>query len=109
MRTTTKISLLLAVLSAALLVLNGVYLMSRDRTAPSISFPVDEITYRAGASYDSLLEGVTAWDTVDGDVSDTVRVREVLAMDGGRAMVVYVAKDRANNIREESRAVKYVE
>ena len=109
MKTTTRLTILFAALSALLLVLNIFFLMNQDRNAPAISFPDAATTYRAGADTDALLEGVTAWDAKDGDVSDTLRVSDIIPMSDGQAMVVYIAKDRSKNIGEASRAVNYID
>lgn len=94
-------------------VLGGVfYWMSRDddKTAPVISFPDEILLYHEGEDQEVLLEGVTATDNVDGDVSDTLVVESVLPMkDGATAAVLYYAKDRSNNVAKGSRMVDYRE
>ena len=83
---------------------------SKDRTAPVISFNgKNTLTYTEGDSYDVLLEGLTAEDDVDGDVTDTIRISNIHPVGKGKAVVIYVAKDSANNIGKLKREVKYKE
>lgn len=82
---------------------------SSDIEAPTIHVPETLITYTQGTPYDMLLEGVTAVDDADGDVTTTVQVEAVYPLENNvEANVVYVAKDRANNIATASRKVNYV-
>ena len=79
-----------------------------DRTAPEISLNgKNTLTYIEGDSYDVLLEGMTAEDGVDGDVTDTIRVSNIYVTGDGKAIVVYVAKDSSNNIAKLKREIRY--
>ena len=51
-----------------------------------------------------LLEGVTAVDEKDGDVSDSLLVEKVAGTNGKEVIVTYVARDGANNVGKASRA-----
>lgn len=83
---------------------------SEDRTAPEIQFQEHEVTFVQGEEYDSLLEGVTAIDKRDGDVTQSLTVESVYPKDDGRtAIVVYAARDTANNIAKSNRTVNYQE
>ena len=53
-----------------------------------------------------LLEGVTAVDEKDGDVSDSLLVEKVAGTNGKEVIVTYVARDGANNVGKASRAFK---
>ncbi|MCD8395975.1 MAG: DUF5011 domain-containing protein [Lachnospiraceae bacterium] len=85
-----------------------VYLrFAEDRTAPEISYS-DAIVYADGMTNEELLEGVTAIDDEDGDVSDTLTVERVVTnSDEAKATVIYVAKDSHNNIAKVTRVVDY--
>ena len=50
----------------------------QDRTAPVITVSDKKISYTAGDPYDQLLEGVTATDNKDGDLTDEVFVDRVV-------------------------------
>ncbi len=81
---------------------------SEDRKEPTITFPSTEVTYSEGMDKDVLLEGVTATDDKDGDVTDSVQVTAVLPLENGtQACIVYIAKDQANNVAKKERTVNY--
>ena len=93
---------------AALLAGNVVVYIGEDRNGPEISVPQEEITYVAGTDTSALLNGVTAQDDRDGDVTDTVTIESIIpnANQTG-ASVVYVAKDNKNNVTKETRTILY--
>ena len=89
----------------------GWYIFSiQDRQGPEIILPAEQITYVSGTPTSSLLEGVRAVDDRDGDVSDSLRIGNILANPArANATVVYTAKDSSNNVTQLSRRVQYVE
>ena len=93
---------------AALLAGNVVVYIGEDRNGPEISVPQEEITYVAGTDTSALLNGVTAQDDRDGDVTDTVTIESIIPnADLTGASVVYVAKDSKNNVTKETRTILY--
>lgn len=93
---------------AALLAGNVVVYIGADRKGPEISVPQEEITYVAGTDTSALLNGVTAQDNRDGDVTDTVTIESVIPnADQTGASVIYVAKDSKNNVTKETRTILY--
>ena len=93
---------------AALLAGNVVVYIGEDRNGPEISVPQEEITYVAGTDTSALLNGVTAQDDRDGDVTDTVTIESIIPnADQTGASVVYVAKDSKNNVTKETRTILY--
>lgn len=93
---------------AALLAGNVVVYIGEDRNGPEISVPQEEITYVAGTDTSALLNGVTAQDNRDGDVTDTVTIESIIPnADQTGASVVYVAKDSKNNVTKETRTIVY--
>ena len=81
--------------------------MMSDDNPPVIEFQKDEVTYSEGDSYDVFLEGVTAQDDRDGDVTDSLVVESVYLTESGKhVMVIYVARDKENNVAKISRWVK---
>lgn len=102
-----------AVLSgAAALLLMGAAagVILKDRSAPVISLEgKNTLTYTEGDSYEELLKGMKAEDNKDGDVTDSLRVSNIYVTSRDRVMVVYVAKDEANNIGKLKREVRYQE
>ena len=93
---------------AALLAGNVVVYIGEDRNGPEISVPQEEITYVAGTDTSALLNGVTAQDDRDGDVTDTVTIESIIPnADQTGASVVYVAKDSKNNVTKETKTILY--
>lgn len=93
---------------AALLAGNVVVYIGEDRNGPEISVPQEEIAYVAGTDTSALLNGVTAQDNRDGDVTDTVTIESIIPnADQTGASVVYVAKDSKNNVTKETRTIVY--
>ena len=62
---------------AALIAVCAFFYLQMDRTAPVITLPDTEHTYTTGTDTDQLLEGVTAYDSHDGDVICSLLGRQV--------------------------------
>ena len=78
-----------------------------DRRAPEITFPDTEAEFEAGTDESAFLEGVTAYDRKDGDVSASLLVESVVVRsDGSSAVVSYVASDSSDNVAKAYRTVK---
>lgn len=101
---------LVFLLAFACIVLAGFVIGVRvraDQEGPVIAFGDEEITYTDGMDDEELLEGVTAKDAVDGDVSESLTVESVYPVNDEEAIAVYVAKDSKNNITKEKRELPY--
>lgn len=98
-------------LTAVCLALGGIFIflyLKDDKVAPEIHFTSNEVTYTEGESFDVLLKDVTATDDKDGDVTESLMVESIYPNDDGiTATVVYVAKDKSNNVSRDSRKVVY--
>ena len=58
----------------------------------------------------ALLQGISARDNVDGDVTDSILVEKTALLDGtGRISVTYAAFDRAGNVAKVTREAKYTD
>ena len=107
MKLRKKISILLLVIAVVLAAIFGFLYMSQDQSAPSINFSSDAIVYSEDMDEEELIEGVTASDSRDGDVSDSIRVSNIqISEDGKSATVEYVARDSSNNIARASRVLQ---
>lgn len=79
-----------------------------DRTPPVITCDTDAVEVRVGASDSTLLEGVTASDNRDGDLTDTVMIKGVSQLiTADTAKVTYIVFDSSNNMATASRTVRY--
>ena len=76
------------VMGAAAFLLNA----GQDRKAPRITIEDEEISYAEGDKYDVLLEGVSAKDNRDGDVTDEIFVEKSVPVKEGYEMCI---RDRA--------------
>lgn len=80
----------------------------QDKIGPQITFPEDTITYEED-NQEMLLEGVVAIDDEDGDVSDSIRINGIFPdTKEEKVKIVYIAKDRSNNISKATREVSSV-
>lgn len=83
---------------------------NQDRTAPEIKVDQSEkIAYTEGEDYGKLLEGVTAQDDKDGDLTSEVFVEKVVPVSKKKAVVYYGVTDKAKNVGTASREVTYQE
>ena len=80
---------------------------NQDRTAPVITVSNKKMSYTAGDSYDGLLEGVTARDDRDGDLTDEVFVDKVVPTSKKKAVVYYGVMDKSNNVGTARKTVSY--
>lgn len=103
-----QITILLALLTVLLLGVDAFGYIGKDRKAPVIEIP-DSVIDKGynGEDEEDLLKGVTATDNRDGDVSDTLRVSEILENGNGKSVTVtYVAKDQSRNVAAKSVVLK---
>ena len=85
----------LIVLCVALGAGTAAVVVTDDRKGPEIELPADgDVTYEEGSDTAPLLEGVTATDEKDGDVTDSLMIENIFPNDDHTsASVVYAAKD----------------
>lgn len=78
-----------------------------DRKGPEISFAGDKKNvYSSDMTDEELLEGVTARDDEDGDVSSSLRVEGVFTKEENQVYVSFVAKDSSNNVTKRQFAME---
>lgn len=84
-------------------------MVTSDRKGPEIAVPSGaDVTYEEGSDTALLLEGVTATDDRDGDVTDSVVIENIFPNDDRTgASVIYAAKDSHNNVTKVTRRVNY--
>ncbi len=96
-------------LDVALMVIAAVLYLGQDRTAPVISYGPDSLTYEEGMDQALLLEGVTAQDERDGDVTESLMVEKISETSNGNVIITYVAKDHSDNVGKASRTLRAVQ
>lgn len=99
----------LIVLWLALFAGTAAVMVTSDRKGPEIAVPSGaDVTYEEGSDTALLLEGVTATDDRDGDVTDSVVIENIFPNDDCTgASVIYAAKDSHNNVTKVTRRVNY--
>ena len=99
----------LIILCVALGAGTAAVIATSDRKGPEIEIPSGaDVTYEEGSDTASLLEGVTATDDKDGDVTDSLVIENIFPNDERTsASVVYAAKDNHNNVSKVTRRVNY--
>ena len=100
----------LTVIAVVLTVLSVLTVIFTDSKGPKITVEQRSITYVNGDDKTSLLDGVSAYDAVDGDVTVSLIVKDITVLNSGdTAKVTYAARDNNNNISEAYRIVTYVD
>jgi hypothetical protein len=80
----------------------------RDTAAPSIHIPTDTLRLSVFDGQEKLLEGVTAKDARDGDVTDMLVVEGISSLRSDHsATVTYAAFDKSGNVSKATRTVVY--
>ena len=81
-----------------------------DTTPPEITIETETIQTSVSTSGSTLLQGVTAADDRDGDVTDSLVVESIKALDSsGNVQVTFAAFDRSGNVAKGSRTVRYTD
>lgn len=79
-----------------------------DSKAPEITVEDRLLELSALEPRSALLQGVTAWDRTDGDVTDSLVVENVrLLRPDGTVTVTYAAFDQAGNVAKQQREVRF--
>lgn len=81
--------------------------LGKDRQPPEITVEKEEISYTEGEDYDVLLEGVTAKDNINGDLTDQVFVDRILQTGEDTAVVYYGVMDKSHNVATARRMITY--
>lgn len=108
MRRTRIFTIVLFVIAIAAFAVSQVMQMMTDKSGPTISMDADSITVSAEASEKELLQGVTAQDNTDGDVSKNLMIENMSnLMDGNTRTMTIVAFDSDGNVTKAQRSVTY--
>lgn len=95
------------ILSIINIILIGVcifFYLRMDRTAPILTFQATDLTYISGMDENRLLEGITAFDSHDGDITDRIVIEKMIENEeDGVLIVFYAVCDKAGNVTKASR------
>ena len=104
----TGLCAVMLICCAILLVIIRNHTENQDSVAPGFSIEEGNIEYTEGEDVRVLIQGVNAIDDVDGDVTESIRVRNIHHYDDSEyAIITYTAKDSSNNIGAANRKVIY--
>lgn len=111
-----KRNLILTILLAVCLVLFGLFWaynrVREDNKAPQITIDQPELIPEISVQdpQDVMLQGVSAWDSRDGDVTDLVIVEKITKLDvSGQVQVTYAAFDKSGNVAKVQRTFQYTD
>lgn len=106
------VTIAIGIISMLLVMVVVVVIAGEDKKGPVITISIPEgqqITYASGDDEKKLVTYAKAIDEKDGDVSDSIMIEGIYVMsDLQTAKVVYVARDKNNNITKLNQTVKYV-
>ena len=107
----TKLSILfLAVTLIAFIVYRIYSRLIIDRTPPVVTAPETVLEESVSVSEKTLLQGVKAVDEKSGDVSNTLTVEKLSAIDSDNNRIIYyVALDNHNNVGRTQRILHYTD
>lgn len=101
---------LIALTLAVFFVYRTMERLRNDYKSPEITISSEMLEVSVQDSRDALLQGVTAKDNVDGDVTASLIVESVrLADTDGTVKVSYAAFDKAGNVAKAERQVHYID
>ena len=100
-----------AVIMVILYIVNRWVLYSRfDRSTPEITFDSEVLEVSVAVTEEELLNGVTAADKKDGDVTDTIIIESISKMLGDHErIVIYAAFDKDNHVGKAQRKIRYTD
>lgn len=96
--------IIFAAVNVILIVVCAVLYLRTDRTPPEIEFYASEAIYTEGEENTGLLEGVSARDSVDGDVTGRIVIEKIIEdREANSAVVYYAVSDFSGNVAKASR------
>lgn len=98
------IGIIFAAVNVILITICAVLYLRTDRTPPEIEFYASEAIYAEGEENSGLLDGVSARDSVDGDVTSRIVIEKIIEdRETNSAVVYYAVSDLSGNVAKASR------
>lgn len=86
------------------------FVMQDDHLPPEITLASPEMEISVKAAESELLQGVTAVDAADGDVTGSIVVEGISNItEDNTAVITYAAFDRSGNVAKASRTLRYTD
>lgn len=97
-------SIALIVVNIALIVAGIALYLGTDRKEPYFEFQAMDIIYEEGMDTSKLLEGISAYDNKDGDITDKIVIEKLIEnRELNSVVVIYGVSDEAGNVAKCSR------
>lgn len=104
MRRDNIIGTIIAVMNVILIVVCVLLFLKKDRTEPVFKYEEVDTIYRTGMDSDKLLEGMMAYDEIDGDVTDRIVLEKTTENYAKKSIVAfYAVSDKSGNVAKCSR------
>lgn len=88
----------------------GLFVLTDDTKAPKITMDTQELEVSVQADEEALLQGVSAEDNADGDVTESLLVEKISSLTKDHtATVTYAAFDKSGNVAKATRTVRYTD
>lgn len=98
------IAVIFTILNIALVIICGIILFRTDRISPEFKFRTSELVYKEDTTESELLEGITASDNRDGNVTDRIVIEKIIKKEKESSVVIfYAVSDTAGNVMKTSR------
>ncbi len=103
-----KLPYIFTILIAILIIIIIIVSLTGDKKGPMITVGYTDVVYTPGMDTKILLEGVSAKDKKDGDVTSTLMIDSITVNEENKtAKVIYAAKDKDGNITFAYKVIKY--
>ena len=103
----STLGMILGGLNILLMAVCVVFYLGVDKTAPEISLGEVSFVYEADLPESFLMEGVTAYDEQDGNLTDSVVIEKVVTDKVQKtAAITYGVSDRAGNVSRATRRLE---
>lgn len=104
MRHSKWIAVVITIFNIALAIICGIIWLQTDRISPEFKFRISELVYKEDTTKPELLEGITASDNRDGDVTDRIVIEKIIkSKKENNVVVFYAVSDKAGNVVKISR------
>lgn len=98
------IGIIFAAVNVILIAICAVLYLRTDRTPPEIEFYASEAVYAEEGENSGLLGGVSAHDSVDGDITGRIVIEKIIEdRETNTAVVYYAVSDLSGNVAKASR------
>lgn len=98
------IGIIFAAVNMILIVVCAVLYLRTDRASPEIEFHASEAVYVEGEENSELLDGVSAHDSVDGDITGRIVIEKIIEdRETNTAVLYYAVSDFSGNVAKASR------